>query len=112
VRLTGSILALLLIAAGCKADGDDSDTADRFTCAACAPSELCVENIDEGEPDAGFITCEPVPEGCADGLDCNDNSCLVEAYATCGVGFEAARCDADEAPNVTCFAEGAEPPEE
>ncbi len=113
--LTGPIVALLVVfsATGCKNSGKDSDDPDAgLTCADCTGSELCVENIDEDEPDAGFFSCEPVPVECEAGLDCDDNSCLVVAYESCGVGFEASMCDAEEAPQITCFAEGAEPPAE
>ncbi len=74
-------------------------------CDACEEDELCVAHIDEAEATQDFATCEPVPAECGATLDCEDNTCVADAYGRCSPGFVGGLCDADGSPALTCFAE-------
>jgi hypothetical protein len=75
------------------------------TCPTCEAGEVCLLQVDEADPDVSVARCEPVPSECGSALDCDDNTCVLAAYALCEPGSVGGLCDMELAPELTCYAE-------
>jgi len=87
---------------GCKAGPDDTAVVD---CSDCEEAELCVAHIDESGLSDDYAACVAVPAECGEALSCSDNTCLLEAYARCDVGYVGGLCLDEEIPQLICYAE-------